>query len=174
MTTTFVPVESLRFSGGKADESKDFFQRASEHPCDGCPAPCCRRLIMPHPTPQTFLDLDYIRYMLGFPKITMLLRADGTWQTSIDVVCDLLDQETNRCTVHGTARQPKVCSYFNPYQCWYKRNFTTDQAPDVISIDRERFDALLADIRFDAHGRIVELPSAARIREIAHGAEQRA
>jgi hypothetical protein len=139
--------------------SHGYFEAADGNPCAGCSAPCCRMLLIPHPTPMTFMDLDYIRYMLGFRRVGMVLSSDGTWQVAVDDVCSLLDQETNLCTVHGTPRKPKTCVFFNPYRCWYKRNFAGDDSPDLIRIDSEGFEILLAQVRFGDDGQIVELPS---------------
>jgi hypothetical protein len=49
--------------------------------------------------------------------------------------------------------------FFNPYRCWYKRNFTTQNPPDLIYIDAEAIEAILAHVRFNEEGQIVEIPS---------------
>jgi len=139
-------------------KSKNFFEKAEENPCIGCSAPCCRMLLVPHPTPGTYMDLDYIRYMVGFRSVKMVLNRDGNWQVLIEQTCQLLDEETNRCTAHNTSRKPKTCVFFNPHRCWYKRNFTTADPPDIIRIDMEAMDAMLAMVRFDDEGNIIELP----------------
>ena len=153
MTQVFIPLGSVGQRG------TGFLEAAAGNPCSACAAPCCRMLLIPHPTPGTFMDLDYIRYMLGFPSVEMILNRDGSWQVSIDSVCGFLDQETNLCTVHATPRKPKTCVFFNPHHCWYKRNFTSDDPPDIIRIDQGTFELLLEAVRFDEHGEIVELPS---------------
>jgi hypothetical protein len=124
-------------------------------------------LVIPHPTPASFMDLDYIRYVLGFPRTMMLLSRDGSWQIALDLVCELLDAETNRCTVHGTDRKPKTCVYYNPHHCWYKRNFAGPESPDAVRIDRQVFETLLGEVKFDDDGAIVELPSWEAIRDTA-------
>jgi hypothetical protein len=148
-------------------DARSFHEAAGGNPCIGCSAPCCRMLLIPHPTPNTFMDLDYIRYMLGFGRVEMVLGSDGAWQVRVEDVCTLLDQETNRCTVHGTDRKPKTRVYFNPHKCWYKRNFTVDDAPQLIRIDRQVFERVLELVRCDDDGRIVELPRWETIKEIA-------
>jgi hypothetical protein len=147
--------------------SRSFLDAAGANPCTGCSAPCCRMLLIPHPTPTNFMDLDYIRYMLGFGRVSMVLNRDGTWQVRVDDVCDFLDQQTNLCTVHATARQPKTCEFFNPHRCWYKRNFTVDDAPQLIRIDQTVFERMLELVRCDGDGQITELPTWETIQAIA-------
>jgi len=161
VSQTFIPLETVK------NGSASFADTARGNPCEGCAAPCCRMLLIPHPTPTTFMDLDYIRYMLGFPRVGMVINRDGTWQVTIDEVCDFLDQETNLCTVHGTDRKPKTCVFFNPYRCWYKRNFAAGEPPDLVQIDRDVLERLLGLVRFDEHGDIVELPTWETIRFLA-------
>jgi Fe-S-cluster containining protein len=158
---TFIPLETIK------NGSVGFADAARGNPCDGCAAPCCRMLLIPHPTPTTFMDLDYIRYMLGFPRVGMVLNRDGTWQVAIDEVCGFLDHETNLCTVHGTERKPKTCVFFNPYRCWYKRNFARAEPPDLVRMDRDIFERILELVRFDEHGDIVELPTWETVRFVA-------
>src|SRR5262245_19459783 len=161
MATQYViPAEAIGPLRGK-----NFFERAEANPCTGCSAPCCRMLLIPHPTPSTYMDLDYIRYMVGFQSVKMILTTDGHWQVIIEQNCRLLDQKTNLCTVHGTPKKPKTCVFFNPYQCWYKRNFTTVNPPDIIRIDLEVIEIILAHVRFDDEGTITELPTYEFIRD---------
>jgi Fe-S-cluster containining protein len=89
------PVRALNQNHGKG-----FFEIASNSPCTGCFAYCCRMLLIPHQTPTTFMDLDYILYMLGFPGIEMVLNSEGQWQVLVNQICGFLDQKTNLCTVH--------------------------------------------------------------------------
>lgn len=145
-----------------------FWEKAEENPCLDCTAPCCRLLLIPHPTPATFMDLDYIRYMVAFEGVEMILNSTGQWQVLVDRQCRLLEPGTNRCSVHGTSRKPKTCVFFNPHQCWYRRNFDkTADPPDLIRIDMPTLEAILPLVRFDEQGNIVEIPSWELIREIA-------
>lgn len=145
-----------------------FLEKAEENPCLDCSAPCCRLLLIPHPTPTNFMDMDYLRYMVSFEGVEMILTSDGHWQVLVDRTCRLLDPRANRCTVHGTSRKPKTCVFFNPHRCWYRRNFDkmTDP-PDLIRISMPVLEAILPLIRFDAEGNITEIPAWELIREIA-------
>jgi Fe-S-cluster containining protein len=146
---------------------KNFFDIAEENPCNGCSAPCCHILLIPHPTPTTFMDLDYIRYMLEFPSVEMILNSDGQWQVFIEQTCRLLDQKTNLCAVHNTSRKPKTCAFFNPHRCWYKQSFhKTENPQDLIRIDIEALEAILLQVQFDENGNIIEIPKWESIKEL--------
>lgn len=154
MKTSDLILEEKRVRG------KNFFEKVEETPCNGCSAPCCRVLLIPHPTPANFMDLDYIRYMLGFPTVQMILNIDGQWQVLIEQTCQLLNQKTELCTVHNTPRKPKTCVFFNPYGCWYKQSFhKTENPSNLIRIDMEAFEAILPHVRFDEEGNIIEIPT---------------
>ena len=105
------------------------------------------------------MEMDYIRYMLGFPTIKMILRNDGVWQVKVEQSCTFLDANTNLCTVHGTTQQPKTCSYFNPHHCWYKRNYTGDSPVDFIELDLAKYELLLSYLQFDDEGKLTQIPS---------------
>jgi hypothetical protein len=152
--------------------SKNFFEKAEENPCSGCSVPCCSMLLIPHPTPTTFMDIDYIRYMVGFPTVQMILSSNGQWQVLIEQTCLLLDQKTNLCTVHNTPRKPKTCVFFNPHRCWYKSGFhKTENPPDLIRIDMELFEAILHHIRFDEEGNIIEIPTWEFLRSLTNNSK---
>jgi hypothetical protein len=116
------------------------------------------------------MDLDSIRYMINFQNVEFVLNLDGTWQLVIDRPCRLLDLHTIRCTVHNTPSMPKTCKYFNPYHCWYKRNFTTDDPPDLIRFTAKAFDMILSQVRFDENQAIVELPDWESLRRLTAAA----
>lgn len=149
--------------------SKTFFQIAESNPCTGCSAPCCRMLLIPHPTPVNYMDLDYILYMLGFPNIEIVLSQSGQWQVLVNQVCTMLDQETKLCTVHGTPRKPKTCTFFNPYRCWYKRNFSTDQqSTELVRLNRSTMETIMSLVRFDDQETIIQIPTWEKIYGIVY------
>jgi hypothetical protein len=116
-------------------------------------------VLINHTAPGTFMEMDYIRFMLGFPTIKMILRSDGVWQVKVEQVCGFFDQSKNFCTVHATSQQPRTCSYYNPHHCWYKRNYTKDEFYDLVEMDLAQFDVLLRYVKFDEDGKIVEIPT---------------
>ena len=119
------------------------------------------------------MDLDYIRYMLGFPSVQMVLTREGQWRILVEQECGLLDGATCRCTVHGTSRKPKTCVYFNPYHCWYKRNFhNTSDPPDLARISARGFELLLQQVRFDEDCKISETPPWELVKELVRDCEE--
>ena len=153
---------------------KNFFESNQENPCQECSAPCCKMVLINYPAPSTFMEMDYIRYMLGFPTIKMILRNEGVWQVKVEQNCSFLDSKTNLCIVHGTSRQPKTCSFYNPHHCWYKRNYAQDWPADVIEMDLTKYEVLLSHIRFDGSGKITEIPTWEFINNLLNDANQQA
>ena len=52
-----------------------------------------------------------------------------------------------------------VCTNYNAFDCWYRKNFVTDQPPGLYRLNLARFDVWVRSIRFDEEGRIVEAPT---------------
>ena len=147
-------------------ESLSFEQIAESNPCDGCPAPCCRLHLTPCAAPRTFTDLDFARYTLLFPHTEFVVSSQGDWSLLRWQDCSAFDAERALCALHGTRDKPQVCVYFNPHQCWYKRNFVGDGRAEVYRLDRKRFDVWVREIAMDADGTIVSVPSFERSQEI--------
>jgi hypothetical protein len=123
--------------------------------------------LMPQDEPRTFRALDHLRYLVAHEDHELLLDRQGGWQLSVQRRCQLLSDD-NRCTVHGTSAKPKICVYFNPYGCWYKRNFhEVAEPPDLIRIDLAGFDAIVARVTFDDDGNIIDVPPFAELRRLA-------
>jgi len=114
-----------------------------------------------------------VRYMLLFEDAELLLSKDGSWSTMMRRVCTRLDCEQGRCTVHDSPEQPRTCFFFNPYNCWYKRNFhATDDPPDVVRMGVEGYDAILALVQLDEAGNVIGVPTWEQARaavRAAHG-----
>ena len=148
-------------------EARTFDAISTSKPCDGCSAACCRMLTFPHPRPQTFLDIDYLRYMLGFPGVELQIDSDGSWSAALIQDCRHLDREANRCTIYKSPSRPRICDAYAADQCWYHRNFVNERPPELVRLDAARFEALLPLLRFDDLGRIVEAPSWDQLRQVA-------
>ena len=148
-----------------------FADHAADNPCDGCSAPCCTRTITPQREPTTFRALDHLRFLVAHEDHELLLDRKGNWQLSVERRCHLLTDD-QRCSVHATPQKPKICVYFNPYGCWYKRNFhETDSPPDLIRIDRQGFERILAEVTFDHDGNVDHVPPYDELRRLAAHAE---
>ena len=135
---------------------QSYVEYHSSNPCEDCNAPCCNMFILPYPTPFTFMHLDYMRFLVGFEGVTMLLNADGTWQLKVEKRCYHFDEATGRCAIHDISLRPKTCVFFNPSNCFYKRNFTTGNPSDVAILDQAALDQFIDHLKFNNNGEIVE------------------
>jgi len=157
--------QSINIESTPQNESS-FEQLKLANPCQNCEAPCCKMLLIPYQTPNTFMDLDYIRYMLGFPGVNMILHKNGTWQVQIEENCNHLNLENNLCKLHDSPQKPKTCSFFNPHNCFYKRNFTGDHIRNIIKINAHSFGIIVNQIKFDELGNIISIPQQELIERI--------
>ena len=163
--TADVPVAFLALDEVAA--RRNFAEFADHNPCEGCSAPCCKLVILPQPIPETFGALDRLRYLVVHRGTELLIDRKGNWRVSSRNPCSLLTDD-DRCSVHGTSAQPKICVNYSPHGCWYKRNFhDTDDPPDLIRLDLEAFDRIVAEVRFDDHGRIIDVPPYDELRRLA-------
>jgi len=142
------------------------------YPCEECSAPCCRYLIIPHKSPSTWMDLDFIRYMLNFPDINVTVSKAGEWGILIHQDCLNFDEKDQKCKVHNTSTQPKTCSYFNPYQCNYRLNLDAKEPNSIYILDREKFMHWVKYVKFSENGVIVDGPSFEKSKEILKKFEQ--
>jgi len=124
-------------------------------------------VLSPQREPETFRDLDRLRYLVAHASAELLLDRRGRWQLSTTNPCQLLSAD-NRCSVHGTPSKPKICVTFDPHGCWYKRNFhEVEVAPDLIRMDLSAFERVLDHVAFDDAGRITDIPPYDELRRLA-------
>src|SRR6266540_7447207 len=135
-----------------------FEEFLTNNPCSGCQAPCCQLVMIPYRPPVTFMDIDYIKYLLNFPAIDLAVAKTGDWSILIRDTCQHFDRETHLCNVHGTDEKPLTCRNYNQYQCWYKPNFSLLQPRDIYIINKENFADWLELISFDENGEITSAP----------------
>jgi Fe-S-cluster containining protein len=135
---------------------KDFIETS---PCTNCAAHCCKMLLIPYDAPKTFMQMDYVKFTLGFPSTKILLNRNGGWQVKIEQNCRFFDEERNKCKVYGDQSQPKTCTFYNPYNCWYKKNFSTEEKTDFIEFDLQMFQKLFNILEFSDDGTITSIPN---------------
>jgi Fe-S-cluster containining protein len=145
---------------------KTFAQMSEENPCEFCPAPCCRMQLMPQKVPRTYLDLDYLRYLLLFPNTEIVISSDGSFSLLKWQICHLLETQTCKCSVHGTPQKPHICVFYSPYNCWYKRNFVEGQTPETYRLNLARFNCWVNEITLSEEGQIISVPSFEKSQEI--------
>ena len=140
-------------------KSSTFKELNENYPCQECSAPCCKFLLIPHKSPATYMEMDFIRYVLNFPNINITVSKSGSWGILIEQECIHFDSESDNCRVHKTIIQPKTCSYFNPYQCNYKYNLEKGTPNSIYILTREKFENWVQLVKFNESGEIVEAPS---------------
>ncbi len=139
-------------------QKENFEALLRKNPCEGCPAPCCRMQIYPAVPPQNVMSVDHIRFSLLFPNSELTVSERGEFSMIKWQACSLLDQEKCKCSVHSTPKQPLTCVHFNPYNCWYKRNFVTDTPSDLCRLNLARFNKWAEHLKFDKDDKLVEAP----------------
>lgn len=128
-------------------------------PCATCQtSPCCTHLPLHTFSVTNLLELDHARYLLNFDRIQLGLSASGDWSVYYVYPCRFLDRGDLSCTVHDTPEQPQICVQYNPYNCWYKRVFTSSTGEEFLQIDRPRFEWIAAHIELDAFNNIISTP----------------
>ncbi|KGE72648.1 hypothetical protein DC28_06230 [Spirochaeta lutea] len=96
----------------------------SKSPCSSCGgAPCCRHLPLAELRVDTREDLERLAGLSAFQGILPALREDGNWWLFLRRDCRFLTSTTGMCSIHNTPEQPRICSTYSPYTCWYRRAF---------------------------------------------------
>ena len=140
------------------------FEQARLSPCIGCDAPCCTMLPLHNFQIARYEDLDYAFYLLNFDRIELALMPGGSWRVLYRAPCSHLDQQTRRCTIHATPRQPDVCKRYSAFNCFYKRVFESPEAIAYLRIDRERLEAYAQMLVFNEHRDLVSYPELESVR----------
>lgn len=144
-----------------------FVKIGQEHPCSGCPAPCCITHLDSNKPIRSYMDLDWMRYTLNFPDYEFLFYPSGEITLLRWVNCGNFDSEKTSCKVHNSLAQPRTCFYYNPWNCWYKRNFVTPEAPDIVRVNMARFEVWSGEVELDENRIVSRVPTYERLRAIA-------
>jgi Fe-S-cluster containining protein len=136
-------------------------------PCDDCGAWCCTALSFPHDVPTTYANLDYLRFLLGFPGLEIGVGTGG-WTVVVRSRCRHL--VGTRCGVYGTPERPLVCRYYDAHQCAYRVQFGQPRPDGFVRVRYADFDALAGAFAFDAGGQVVRSPSVDDVRAAIEGA----
>lgn len=144
----------------------NFMEFGQSNPCVGCPAPCCRMQLIPYRAPTTFMDMDFVYYMLLFPHTEVVVTRNGDWYVVKWENCSAFETNTFTCKLHGTPAKPRTCTMYNAYNCWYKRAFVLEDPTEVYRLDLARFEVWIKEVRFAENGHIVSAPNFERSLEI--------
>jgi hypothetical protein len=143
-----------------------FDERIAQSPCSVCSAPCCRVVMLPHATPATLMDIDYVRYMVNFPSIELVVTKNGEWKVVVYDTCRHFDRSKHRCGVHGTAEQPLTCQYYNEFRCSYKSLLNAPDPAEAYFLNSENFAVWAQELEFNDNGEIVAAPSFERAKQL--------
>jgi hypothetical protein len=133
-----------------------------DQPCTGCAAYCCNTVSFPHRVPTNHANVDYLRFLLGFPGIELGV-ADSGWTIVVHTRCrHLVD---NRCGIFGKPERPLACRYYDAHQCAYKVQFGEPRPAAFVRVRYDQLPSLLRAFAFDAAGQVAAAPTAAQIRD---------
>lgn len=88
--------------------------------CEYCTAKCCRYFAMPIESPETFKELEYLRWFLLHERAS-IFKEDGDWYLLVHTACKHL-QADNRCGIYTT--RPQICRDYTTDQCEYEEDWT--------------------------------------------------
>ena len=88
--------------------------------CEYCTAKCCRYFAMPIETPDTFSELEYLRWFLLHDRATVFKEEDD-WYLLVHTKCKhLLDNYM--CGIYDT--RPAICRDYTTKNCEYDDEWT--------------------------------------------------
>lgn len=88
--------------------------------CEYCTAKCCRYFALPIEIPDTFEDLEYIRWYLLHDRASVF-KEDDDWYLLVHTTCKHLG-ENNMCGIYET--RPEICRAYTTDNCEYDDNWT--------------------------------------------------
>jgi Fe-S-cluster containining protein len=91
--------------------------------CEYCTAKCCRYFAMPIETPDTFKELEYLRWFLLHDRASVF-KEDDDWYLLVHTTCKHL-QPDNRCGIYET--RPQICREYTTDNCEYEDDWVYDQ-----------------------------------------------
>jgi Fe-S-cluster containining protein len=111
------------------------------------------------------VELDHAAYVMNFERIELGLSPAGEWGIYYCYPCRFLDREDYACRIHNAPEQPQICVHYNPYNCWYKRVFTSSRGDEFLRVDRQRWEWVVSQVVLDEHRKIVQVPDWASLVE---------
>lgn len=161
-----LPVINLA-TAGTAGSDRDVRSGAEHYdPCAGCSAYCCNSLVFPVGAPNTRSELDYLRFALGFPGVSVTV-LDDAWALNVATTCRHL--QSGRCSVYGQWERPLRCQNYDAWQCGYRAVFEPDERRPSVTFRLEQFDVVAGQIQYDDAGQALAVPHAADLAPVLAG-----
>jgi hypothetical protein len=117
---------------------------------------------------RTLMEIDYIHYLLHFPRVVAGYTVGGQWSMYWAVPCRHLDLEARLCKVHATTEQPRTCTAYNEHDCWYRRALN-GESKGFLRFDRHLMEQLLPMIAFDDDRNVTTVPTWAQMADLCAG-----
>ncbi|MAT73067.1 MAG: zinc/iron-chelating domain-containing protein [Planctomycetaceae bacterium] len=90
--------------------------------CEHCTAKCCQYFALPIDEPETFEELEYLRWFLLHDRASVF-KEDDDWYLLVHTTCKHL-QADNRCGIYDT--RPQICRDYTTDNCEYDEEWTYD------------------------------------------------
>lgn len=136
-------------------------------PCSACAAWCCEVLSFPQPVPSSVGEMEHLRYLLGFPSVSLAV-ADGDWRVLVRSRCRHL--AGGRCSVYGQDARPLYCGAYQAVGCRIRPTVTAVDPDREIRVDGDTFPALERAIAYDRAGAVARVPPVRELASLLTGA----
>jgi hypothetical protein len=122
--------------------------------------------LFPRDVPRRTSDVDYLRFLLGFPGLELGI-SDKGWFVVVKSTCrHLVD---NRCSIYGQPERPLRCGYYDEWDCTYKSRFGTPRPKEFLRLRLEQFAWLAECFEFNDEGDIIYFPALSDVRHHVEG-----
>jgi Fe-S-cluster containining protein len=88
--------------------------------CEYCTAKCCRYFALPIDNPDTYDELEYLRWFLLHDRASVF-KEDDDWYLLVHTKCNHL-QDNNMCGIYET--RPEICRDYTTKNCEYDDEWT--------------------------------------------------
>jgi len=88
--------------------------------CEYCTAKCCRYFALPIENPDTYSELEYLRWFLLHERASVF-KEDDDWYLLVHTKCKHL-QDNNMCGIYDT--RPEICREYTTKNCEYDDDWT--------------------------------------------------
>lgn len=135
-------------------------------PCSGCQAWCCTKLMFPHGAPTGIKNIDHLRFLLGFPGVSLGYSPEG-WTVTVSTTCKHLERLPSGagvCGIFNSPLRPITCQQYNAVNCAYRYRYGDVEPPHYVRVNRDSFDKIAKLYKYDTHGSITTTPTFEEIR----------
>lgn len=151
MITLLEGIPYLSSGEAEKEEKKTAEKVPVREPCLSCSGLCCHLLLFPQPAPETYGNVDFGKYMLGFPGVEYIIK-ENNWYLAVSTRCRYL--KGSSCSLYNLPERPLFCRYLDPCKCWRKKLW---KSGDKLQLDYEKYLELCRSVKFGENDEIVEI-----------------